>query len=93
MAQQNRMRVQIALLFYTTVNIILFTAAVYAVTIFPPLRPNAGLWLALFMGASLIVTAPMAWCLGKCICILPASWRKKILAEPSPLANEPTRPV
>ena len=81
---------QIALLLYTTVNIILFTAAVYAVAIFPPLERNAGFWLALFTGASLLVTAPVAWCLGACV---PDAWRKKIVAEPSPLAGEPTRPV
>ena len=83
-------RAQVALLFYTTVNIILFTAAVYAVAIFPPLERNAGFWLALFTAAALIVTAPAAWCLAAC---WPPAWRKKIIAEPSPLAHEPTRPV
>jgi hypothetical protein len=85
-----RVRAQIALLFYTTVNIVLFTAGVYAVTMFPPLTPDAGFWLAVFTAAGLVVTAPVAWCLGAC---LPAAWRKKILAEPSPLAGEPTRPI
>lgn len=84
-------RAQLALLFYTTVNIILFTAAVYAVTVFPPLERNAGFWLTVFMVASLIVTAPLAWCFGKCV--LPDAWRKKVLAESSPLAREPSRPV
>lgn len=84
-------QVQVSLLFYTTINIIVFTAAVYAVTIFPPLERDAGFWLAAFMAASLILTAPFAWCLGRCI--LPNAWRKKILAEQSPRAGEPTRPV
>jgi hypothetical protein len=84
-------RAQLALLFYTTVNIILFTAAVYAVAIFPPLERNAGFWLAAFVVASLVVTAPLAWCFGKCA--LPDAWRKKVLAESSPPAGEPTRPV
>ncbi len=84
-------RAQIALLFYTTVNVVLFTAAVYAVTIFPQLERNAGYWLAGLMAVSLIATAPFAWCLGKCM--LPDPWRKKVLAEPSPLAGEPTRSV
>jgi hypothetical protein len=83
-------RAQVALLFYTTVNIVLFTAAVYAVTLFPPLTPDAGFWLAVFTAAGLVVTAPVACCLGAC---LPAAWRKKIVAEPSPLASQPTRPV
>ncbi len=91
MAHTMSMRSQIALLFYTTLNIIIFTAAIYAVTIFPPLEKNAGLWLTGIMVVSLVVTAPMAWCLGKCI--LPAAWRKKVLAEPSPLAGEPTKTI
>jgi hypothetical protein len=84
-------RCQLGLLFYTTLNLIVFTAAVYAVAIFPPLEPNAGFWLAVFTGASLIVTAPVAWCIGGCR--LAAAWRKDVLAEPSPLASEPTRPI
>jgi hypothetical protein len=84
-------RCQLGLLFYTTLNLIVFTAAVYAVAIFPPLEPNAGFWLAVFTGASLIVTAPVAWCIGGCR--LPEAWRKKIVAEPSPLAGEPTRHI
>ena len=83
-------RAQVALLFYTTVNIILFTAAVYAVAMFPPLERNAGFWLAAITAACLVVTAPAAWCLAAC---WPPAWRKKIIAEPSPLAGEPTRPV
>jgi hypothetical protein len=83
-------RAQVALLFYTTVNLVLFTAAVYAVTMFPPLERHAGFWLAAFTAAALIVTAPAAWCLAAC---WPAAWRRKLIAEPSPLAREPTRPV
>ena len=81
-------RAQIALLFYSTVNVVVFTAAVYAVAMFPPLTPNAGFWLMAIMAASLAVTAPVAWCVGAC---LPAEWRKLILAERSPQATAPTR--
>jgi len=81
-------RAQIALLTYSTLNIIVFTAAVYAVSMFPPLTPNAGFWMMAIMAASLVVTAPVAWCVGACF---PAEWRKTILAEPSPLASAPTR--
>jgi len=84
-------RCQLGLLFYTTLNIVVFTAAVYAVSIFPPLQKDAGFWLAAFTIGSLIVTAPIAWCIGGCR--LPEAWRKKIVAEPSPLAGEPTRSV
>jgi hypothetical protein len=91
MARTIGSRAPIALLFYTTANIIIFTAAVYAVAIFPTLTPNAGYWLAVIVGAGLVVTAPLAWCIGGCL--LPAAWRKDVLAEPSPLAREPTRPI
>jgi hypothetical protein len=83
-------RARIALLFYSTINVVLFTAGVYAVTMFPPLTPDAGFWLAVFTGAGLVVTAPVAWCVGRCV---PEAWRKKIMAEPSPLASAPTRTV
>ncbi len=81
-------RAQIALLFYSTINVVVFTAAVYAVSMFPPLTPNAGFWMMAIMATSFVVTAPIAWCVGAC---LPAEWRKDILAEPSPLASAPTR--
>ncbi len=91
MARITVTRAPIALLFYTTINIVLFTVAVYAVAIFPPLEQNAGFWLAVIVGASLIVTAPVAWCIGGCR--LAAAWRKDVLAEPSPLASKPTRTI
>jgi hypothetical protein len=84
-------RCQLGLLFYTTLNIVVFTVAVYAVSIFPPLQKDAGFWLAVFTIGSLIVTAPIAWCVGGCR--MPEAWRKKVVAEPSPLAGEPTRSV
>jgi hypothetical protein len=83
-------RLQITLLFYTTVNIIVFTAAVYAATMFPPLLPNAGFWIAAITGVSLFVTAPVAWCLGAC---LPRAWHHRLIARPSPLSRVPTREV
>lgn len=83
-------RLQIALLFYTTVNIIVFTAAVYAATMFPPLLPNAGLWIAAITGVSLVVTAPLAWCVGAC---LPRVWHDRLIARPSPLSRAPSRQV
>jgi len=90
MARDIGVRARVALLFYTTINIVLFTAAVYAVTLFPPLTPDAGFWLAVFTGAGLIATAPVAWGFARW---LPAGWRKKLLAEPSPLAGAPTRSI
>ena len=83
-------RLQIALLFYTTFNIAVFTAAVYAATLFPPLLPNAGFWIAVITGVGLFVSAPVAWCIGAC---LPNAWHDRLIARPSPLARAPTRQV
>jgi len=90
MAREIGFRAQVALLFYSTVNVVLFTAAIYAVTLFPPLMPNAGFWITVFTAASLIVTAPVAWYVGGCV---PAALCTKILARPSPLATAPSRDV
>lgn len=83
-------RLQIALLFYTTFNIAAFTAAVYAATMFPPLLPHAGFWIAVITGASLFVSAPAAWCIGAC---LPRAWHDRLIARQSPLSRVPTRQV
>lgn len=89
-AMTTGVRLQIALLFYTSVNIVVFTAAVYAATMFPPLLPEAGFWIAAITGVSLFVTAPLAWCLGAC---LPSAWHYRLVARQSPLSRTPTRPV
>jgi hypothetical protein len=90
MSRDTQARARVALLFYSTINVVTFTAAVYAVTLFPPLTPDAGFWLAVFTGASLLLTAPVAWAIGR---IVPEAWRRRIMPEPSPLARAPSRPV
>lgn len=90
MARDTQTRARVALLFYCTINVVTFTVAVYAVTLFPPLTPDAGFWLAVFTGASLLLTAPVAWAIGRW---LPTEWRRKILAEPSPLAKAPSKTI
>lgn len=83
-------RAQIALLFYSTFNIIVFTAAVYATSLFPPLTAHAGFWIAAIMAVSLLASAPVAWCLGAC---LPREWHDKLLAKRSPLSHAPAREI
>jgi len=81
-------RVQIALLFYTTFNIVMFAAATYAGTLFPPLLPYAGLVITGFMTVGLMFGLPIAWAVGKA---LPRDWHSGLIARRSPLAHEPTR--
>lgn len=83
-------RAQIALLLYSTLIVILFTVGIYIVMLSPALTDHAGFWITVIVGASLVAAAPIAWCLAsRC----PTTWRKKIVAEPSPLASEPTRSI
>lgn len=89
-AMTTEVRLQIALLFYTTVNIGIFTAAVYAATLFPPLLPQAGFWIGAMTAAGLFVAAPLAWWLGA---RAPALWHDRLVARQSPLARAPTREV
>lgn len=83
-------RAQIALLLYTTLNIAVFTVALYVVMPSPTLNEHAGLWLTVTMIASLLVTAPLCWMVAPHI---NGKWRKKIVAQRSPLATTPTRPI
>ena len=83
-------RMQIAILFYTSVNAVIFTGAVYAATMFPPLLPHAGFWIGAITAAGMLVTAPIAWFIGIC---LPSVWNDRLIARPSPLAQAPTRDV
>ena len=83
-------RLQIALLFYTSVNVVIFTAAVYAATMFPPMLPHAGFWIAAITAVGMFATAPLAWWVGAC---LPSIWHDKLVAQPSPLARAPSREI
>lgn len=82
---------QVALLLYSTINIALFTAGIYIVMLNPSLTDEAGFWIAVIVGASLLVTAPFAWCMASCMC--GTRWRKKIVAIRSPLSDAPTREI
>lgn len=90
MTREVGVRAQIALLIFTTLNVAVFTVAVYAVMMSPALNAHAGLWLTVAMAVSVLITAPLAWCASSCF---PTGWRKKIVAERSPLAHEPSRPI
>lgn len=89
MARKIGTRTQISLLLYTTINLASFTAGVYAVMLWPTLNADAGFWIAVVVAASLVVAAPIAWCLASCL--RTDYWRKKMVAEPSPLTSAPTR--
>lgn len=83
-------RAQIAMLFFTTLNVAVFTVAVYVVMLSPTLNAHAGYWLLSGMIASLLITAPFCWLVAPRV---GGKLRKKIVAERSPLSRAPSRPV
>jgi hypothetical protein len=83
-------RGQIALLFYSSFCVIVFTAAVYAAAMFPPLTAHAGLWIAGLTLAGMAVGVPLAWAVGRA---WPREWHEGLIARQSPLAHEPGRDI
>jgi hypothetical protein len=53
--------VRIAVLIYSMVNAVLFGAGLIFVLTLPVLSANAGFWISVVVGASLILAAPIAW--------------------------------
>ncbi|MFN3656238.1 MAG: hypothetical protein ACK4UO_03145 [Pseudolabrys sp.] len=90
MARKIAPRTQISLLLYTTINLASFTAGVWLVMLWPQLTANAGFWITAIVAVSLVLAAPVSWCLAKCV---PDRWRAKAVAKPSPLADAPSRPL
>lgn len=91
MSPKNAVRFQLSLLFFVTVNVIAFTIAIYAVAMVPRLTLHAGYWLTVFTIASVVVTLPLSWFVGKLG--LSDIWKKRLVAQPSPHAGEPSQSV
>jgi len=47
-------------------------------------------WISAFTALGMFATAPLAWWVGAC---LPSIWHDKLVAQPSPLAQAPSREV
>lgn len=90
MPREIGIRAQVALVFFTTLNVAVFTVAVYVVMLSPALNVHAGYWLIVSMLASTVVTAPLCWALAPRV---RPSLRNKVVAVRSPLADAPSRPV
>jgi hypothetical protein len=90
MPQEIGVRAQVALVFFTTLNVAVFTVAVYIVMLSPTLNVHAGYWLIVSMVGSALVTGPLCWALAPRV---NGKLRRRIVAEPSPLAHKPTRSI
>jgi hypothetical protein len=61
MTRETRTRVQIAILIYSMANGVLFGAGLIFVLTLPVLSADAGFWISVVVGVSLILAAPIAW--------------------------------
>ncbi len=83
-------RLQIAALIYSMTNAVMFSAGLIVVLMTPALNENAGFWIATVVALSLVLAAPFARLIAPRL--QARYWRRRMLAEPSPLAQAPTRP-
>lgn len=89
MTPDTYIRTQIAILVYAMTNAVLFGAGLVVVLMVPALNASAGLWIALVVATSLIVSAPVAWLIAPRL--RARYWRQQQLAQPARLAPEATR--
>ena len=61
MTEETSTRVQIAALIYSMTNSVLFGAGLVLVLAAPVLNADAGFWISVVVGASLILSGPIAW--------------------------------
>jgi len=61
MTRETATRAQIAALIYSMTNGVLFGAGVILVLTLPALSANSGFWISVVVGASFILTLPIAW--------------------------------
>ncbi|WP_162826809.1 hypothetical protein [Pseudolabrys taiwanensis] len=83
-------RAQVAMLFFTTLNVAVFTVVVYVVMLSPTLNVHAGYWMLFSMIGSALITAPLCWLVAPRVS---GKLRKRLVAERSPLSDAPSRPV
>lgn len=81
-------RAQIATLFFTTLNVAVFTIVIYVVMLSPALNEHAGYWILVSMAGSALITAPLCWLLAPRV---GGKLRRKLVAKRSRFAEAPSR--
>jgi hypothetical protein len=61
MTDETWIRVQIAALIYSMTNSVLFGVGLVVVLTLPVLNADAGFWISVLVGTSLVLAAPIAW--------------------------------
>jgi hypothetical protein len=89
MTRETTTRAQIAVLIYAMTNGVLFGAGVILVLTWPVLSADAGFWISVVVGASVILAVPIAWWIAP---RLRARYgRRWVAANPAPLVSSATR--
>lgn len=88
MTEETSTRVQIAALIYSMTNAVLFGAGLILVLTLPVLNADAGYWISVVVGASLILAAPIAWWMAP---RLRARYWRRTAVDGAPLAGSAPR--
>ena len=89
MTEETWTRVQIAALIYSMTNSVLFGAGLILVLTLPVLNADAGYWISVVVGTSLILAAPIAWWMAPRL--RARYWRRRIAANSAPFGGSATR--
>lgn len=88
MTRETATRAQIALLMYLMTQGVLFGVGVTLVLTWPTLSVDSGFWIAVIVGASLILAAPIAWWIAPRM--RARYWRRRMAADPAPRVGSAT---
>jgi hypothetical protein len=89
MTEETSTRVQIAALIYSMTSAVLFGAGLLLVLTLPVLNADAGYWISMVIGASLILAAPIAWWMAPRL--RARYWRPRPAVDSAPLGGSATR--
>ena len=89
MTGETSTRVQIAALIYSMTSAVLFGAGLLLVLTLPVLNADAGYWISVVIGASLILAVPIAWWMAPRL--RARHWRLRPAADGAPLGGSATR--
>jgi len=89
MTDETWTRVQIAALIYSMTNAVLFGAGLVLVLAVPVLNADAGFWISVVVGASLILAIPIAWWMAPRL--RARYWRRRTAANSAPFVGSATR--
>ena len=86
MRQETRMRAQLAAMVFLMTNAVVFGAGLVTVLSVPELNGNAGLWIAVVVVASFVLSAPISWAIAPRLRL--RYWKQRAAEHPRAAASQ-----